>query len=473
MLQTDTLYVHSYELKNQYKQALHKQFENIASAPYSLLLDSAGNREIDNQISMMMWDPAIVITHQNKRTIVVDKQTNKKTISRRDPFETIDQIIADYTALLKPSKSTSSVESLPFETGIAGLIGYDIARSYMPMRTDKSDFLTPDIVVGLYTQAIIHCHNRDKQYLVYVSNSPEPETEPLDRIHFFKDKPMQSRFKLTSPWRSNLAEDDYRVALEKIQQYLIAGDCYQTNYSQQFVAKYEGNPYLGYLALRDQNNAPFSAYMTTEFGAVISVSPERFISVENGSVETKPIKGTRPRFNNKDADQASADALLASTKDQAENLMIVDLLRNDISKHCKPNSVQVPGLFELESYSAVHHMVSTIRGVLNDNTTPLQLLKDAFPGGSITGAPKVRAMEVIDELEPHKRNIYCGSIFYQGWKNDMDSSICIRTLVAENDTLFCCAGGGIVLDSVIEDEYQETFDKVARILPILEHYGQE
>ena len=187
-------------------------------------------------------------------------------------------------------------------------------------------------------------------------------------------------------------------------------------------------------------------------------------------METKPIKGTRPRFVDAKQDKASADALLAAEKDRAENLMIVDLLRNDLSKHCKPGTVEVPALFALESYEAVHHMVSTVTGELNDDASPLDLLAGAFPGGSITGAPKIRAMEIIDELEPHRRNVYCGSIFYLGFRQDMDSSILIRTLLAEQGNLYCWAGGGIVVDSQPDEEYQETLDKVSRILPTLKQF---
>ena len=201
--------------------------------------------------------------------------------------------------------------------------------------------------------------------------------------------------------------------------------------------------------------------------SIASISPERFLKVVNKIVETKPIKGTRPRFADKEEDAASASSLLTAEKDRAENLMIVDLLRNDISKHCVPHSVTVPSLFALESYEAVHHLVSTVTGVLHDNVSPLKLLASAFPGGSITGAPKIRAMEVIDELEIHRRNIYCGSMFYMGFREDLDSSICIRTLLAEKEQIHCWAGGGIVLDSVPEDEFQETLDKVSKILPVL------
>ena len=199
----------------------------------------------------------------------------------------------------------------------------------------------------------------------------------------------------------------------------------------------------------------------------MSVSPERFLSISDGQVETKPIKGTRPRYSDKIQDSSEAQALQYSEKDRAENLMIVDLLRNDISKGCIAGSVEVPSLFKIESFPAVHHLVSKITGRLKTNVSPIALLQGAFPGGSITGAPKIRAMEIIEELEPHKRNIYCGSIGYIGIRQDVDTNICIRTLLCENQTIYCWAGGGIVLDSIPEMEYEESHHKVSKILPTL------
>ena len=279
-------------------------------------------------------------------------------------------------------------------------------------------------------------------------------------------------FALNSDWQSNMSETEYAAKFAQIEEYLKSGDCYQINLAQRFNAQFEGSPWAAYIKLREANKAPFSSFINHPQGAILSISPERFISVNNNVVETKPIKGTLPRKADALEDQRQAQILAASAKDRAENVMIVDLLRNDLSKHCKPHSVKVPELFALESYEAVHHLVSTVVGELNDDATPLDLLASSFPGGSITGAPKIRAMEIIDELEVHRRNIYCGSIFYMGFREDMDSSICIRTLLAENNQLHCWAGGGIVLDSVANDEYKETLDKVSKILPVLtSHFG--
>jgi para-aminobenzoate synthetase component 1 len=260
----------------------------------------------------------------------------------------------------------------------------------------------------------------------------------------------------------------YRKAFDRIKHYLKEGDCYQVNLTQRFSASCLGNLWVAYQSLRELNAAPFSAYLNLPEVQILSSSPERFLRLADGIVETKPIKGTRPRKTDEAEDQQQKQQLMNSTKDRAENVMIVDLLRNDISKTC--TDVKVPVIFDVETYTTVHHLVSTVTGVLADNQHALDLLKSCFPGGSITGAPKIRAMEVIEELEPHRRGVYCGAIGYIGFNGNMDSNIAIRTLVHSNNTIRFWAGGGIVNDSVVEEEYQECFDKAAALLDLLQKF---
>jgi para-aminobenzoate synthetase component 1 len=215
------------------------------------------------------------------------------------------------------------------------------------------------------------------------------------------------------------------------------------------------------------NAAPFSAYLNLPQAQILSSSPERFLKLQNGKVETKPIKGTRPKKAYPASDWHQIDELRNSRKDRAENLMIVDLLRNDLGKTCQLGSVKVPNLFSIESYATVHHLVSTITGLLSPGCHALDLLKSCFPGGSITGAPKIRAMEIIEELEPNRRGVYCGSIGYIGFDGNMDTNIAIRTLVHSGGSIRFWAGGGIVNDSVLEEEYQECFDKAHALLKLL------
>ena len=438
-------------------------FKQISALPYSILLDTSGSSKSEGRFNIMAFSPTSVIEAKGKTVELLDLHASTRQRLALSPFEAVQEHLHARIANVEIHANFDTAH-LPFIVGVSGMAGYDTGRFYETLPSiAKDDYTTPDFVVGLYlcsliedtqTGYIYYC-TANNQPLNQVFNNPAHHTSP-------------AHFKLTSRFESNLSKDDYKASLAKIHAYLRAGDCYQVNMAQRFSAEFEGSMWQAYCELRNQNQAPFSAYYNLPQGCIASISPERFLRVKNGVVETKPIKGTRPRFTDIEQDRESAQSLLSADKDRAENLMIVDLLRNDISKHCKPHTVKVPALFALESYEAVHHLVSTVTGELNDTSSPLALLASAFPGGSITGAPKIRAMEVIDELEPHRRHIYCGSVFYMGYREDMDSSICIRTILAENNKLHCWAGGGIVLDSVPSEEYQETLDKVSKILPVLE-----
>ncbi|HCU2192219.1 TPA: aminodeoxychorismate synthase component I, partial [Klebsiella variicola] len=272
-----------------------------------------------------------------------------------------------------------------------------------------------------------------------------------------------------SAWQSNMSRQQYGEKFRQVQAYLHSGDCYQVNLAQRFQARYVGDEWQAFRQLNTANRAPFSAFIRLEEGAILSLSPERFIQLRQGEIQTRPIKGTLPRLDSPQEDARQAEKLANSPKDRAENLMIVDLMRNDIGRVAVPGSVRVPELFVVEPFPAVHHLVSTITARLPATLHASDLLRAAFPGGSITGAPKVRAMEIIDELEPQRRNAWCGSIGYLSYCGNMDTSITIRTLTAWQGQLYCSAGGGIVADSEEDAEYQETFDKVNRILHQLEN----
>lgn len=442
-------------------------FSHVSTLPYSILFDTSGSTKSEGRFNIMAFSPTAVIEASEDQVFLIDLDASKKQSVSLLPFEAVNEHLH---ARVKSVNVHASFDTkhLPFIVGVAGMAGYDSGRFYEALPSiAKNDYVTPDFAVGLYTSSVIE----DTQTgYVYVCS---PENLTLAELFTSSSATANARdFALTSSFESNLSKQEYEKCLEKINAYLRAGDCYQVNMAQRFSASFEGSIWQAYCLLRNQNQAPFSAFYNLPQGSIASISPERFLRVKNGVVETKPIKGTRPRFDDAEKDKASAQSLLSAEKDRSENLMIVDLLRNDISKHCKANTVKVPALFALESYEAVHHLVSTVTGELNDNASPLALLASAFPGGSITGAPKIRAMEVIDELEPHRRSIYCGSIFYMGFREDMDSSICIRTVLAENGQLHCWAGGGIVLDSIPSEEYQETLDKVSKILPVLESINQ-
>jgi para-aminobenzoate synthetase component 1 len=257
-----------------------------------------------------------------------------------------------------------------------------------------------------------------------------------------------------------------------LKEYIVAGDIFQANLSQRFEAPLGEPAWTLYRRLRERNPAPFAAFLDFPEAVILSASPERFLHVDAaGRVETRPIKGTRPRGIGPEHDAALAEALAESAKDRAENLMIVDLMRNDLSRVCSPGTVRVPELFALEHYATVHHLVSTVVGELAPGCNALDLLRGAFPGGSITGAPKIRAMEIIAELEPSQRSVYCGSIGYYSLTGALDTSIAIRTVIAPSrqDRVYFSAGGGIVADSDPEQEYRETLHKARGMIDALGH----
>lgn len=432
-------------------------FSAIESQPWAMLLHSSAKGHVDNRYDILVADPiATLQTHHNVTRInVVDKQP---VTSEACPFK----LLAHYQERLTPH--CHSIEGIPFIGGALGYFSYDLGRRVESIPSiAEQDIPTADMAVGIYDWALIADHQASTLTLI----QPQGSNRLAWLQQFVVIKEDKAEFSLSSEWQSNMTEAEYATKFTVIQDYLKSGDCYQINLAQRFHAQYQGSEWQAYQKLATQNGAPFSAFIRTPEVTILSVSPERFLHVKERQIETKPIKGTRPRSNDPKLDAKEAEALRHSAKDRSENLMIVDLLRNDIGRVSKPGSVKVPKLFDIESFPAVHHLVSTITGELDDNYTISDLLSASFPGGSITGAPKIRAMEIIEELEPHRRNLYCGSIGYISRCGTMDTSITIRTLIAYNDTLYASAGGGIVADSQVELEYQETLHKLSKILPIL------
>jgi para-aminobenzoate synthetase component 1 len=385
------------------------------------------------------------------------------TESASDPFELLKQQLGTPIA---------SVDGLPFNGGAIGYFAYDLARRIerLPAMADDAENLA-EMAVGIYRWAVIVDHQRRQSWLVSV-DLPEREQQRLIAEFSSITTPAEAaQFKVLEAPRANMDRAEYGTAFQRIKHYLKEGDCYQINLTQRFKSPCQGEPWQAYQVLRQINAAPFSAYLNFPDAQVLSSSPERFLKVTDGAVETKPIKGTRPRRADWEEDQAQIEDLVSSTKDRAENVMIVDLLRNDLGKSCRKGSVWVPSLFSVESYATVHHLVSTVPGQLAAGQHAIDLLRSCFPGGSITGAPKIRAMEIIEELEPHRRGIYCGAIGYIGFDGNMDTNIAIRTLVHNHGTIRFWAGGGIVNDSVLDEEYQECFDKAAALLQLLKQFG--
>ncbi|GLO49595.1 aminodeoxychorismate synthase, component I [Pseudomonas putida] len=372
---------------------------------------------------------------------------------------------------LKSLEGGQTDMGLPFTGGLMGYLGYDLGRTMMGL-PPANNVQIPTARIGLYTWALVSDHEARQSRLIFHPVVNHQERQSIISLFLSgttkkKDEP----FILTSQFAPTITYDTYKNAISSIQDYIAAGDCYQVNFTQRFSTDYTGNPWSAYQTLRNHCATPFGGYINLgQHDAIMSFSPERFIQCSKGKVETRPIKGTIPRGRTRAEDQHCADKLAASEKDRSENLMIVDLLRNDIGKNCRFGSVSVPELFSIESYPNVHHLVSTIRGELADGRDPINLLFDAFPGGSITGAPKKRAMQIIDELEATERSIYCGSMFYLDTAGQLDSSITIRTLLASHGTIRCWGGGGIVAESTARSEYQESVTKIRNLLKCLESY---
>ena len=359
---------------------------------------------------------------------------------------------------------------LPFAGGLMGYLGYDFGRHLEQMpHLAVDDLHLPDARFGLYAWALISDHQAQTSQLVFHPALSDSERQRLIVLFSAERVDTPAPFKLHGAMTPDLTAEAYRQAIVRIQDYIQAGDCYQVNFAQRFRAPCIGDPWMAYCALREACPTPFSGFQSLpDDGAVLSLSPERFVHINERRVETRPIKGTRPRGSTPEEDAANAAELLASTKDRAENLMIVDLLRNDLGRTCRTGSVSVPELFSLESYPNVHHLVSSVIGELADDKDALDLIAGSFPGGSITGAPKIRAMQIIDELEPTRRGLYCGSLMYLDVRGEMDSSIAIRSLLVKDGQVCCWGGGGIVADSEWEAEYQESLTKVRVLLETLE-----
>jgi len=435
-------------------------FEAVADWPWAVFLDSGRHEPGRSRYDIIAAEPWATLVTRGGMTEVRTRE--RALISPEDPFELLRGRLAP---------GAPSPEGLPFAGGAIGYFGYDLARRIerLPGRAPDDERL-PQMAVGLYDWAVVVDHLDRRAWLASLVRDQQTLEDWEALYRRFRDPPAERRrrpFSTVSPIESNFTREAYAGAFSRVKRYILDGDCYQVNLAQRFAARVAGDPWTGYQALRIRNPAPFAAYLNLPFAQVMSASPERFLRVERGRVETRPIKGTRARAGHPKLDAERVEALRTSTKDRAENVMIVDLLRNDLSKTCRLGSVRVPRLFEVESFATVHHLVSTVTGELAPGRDALDLLRGCFPGGSITGAPKLRSMQIIDELEPHRRGVYCGSIGYVGYDGDMDTNIAIRTLVCSGGAVRFWAGGGIVADSVMEDEYQETFDKAAALLELL------
>jgi para-aminobenzoate synthetase component I len=443
-------------------------FLRLARQPHCLLLDSALRHASLGRYSFITADPC------HWRTVLPDDPS--------DPLESLK---------LPAGMATPAIDGLPpFQGGLAGLLSYDLNRRLERIAAPRFDeFALPLLAVGLYDIVLALDHFQRRAWII---SQGFPETEPVARRRRAEARLRQFEAWLTDPiaaqkstalapgipshlapqfsvpgpsgLTSNFSVEGYRDAVQKCINYIYAGDIFQVNFAQRLLFPAHGDSQSLYLRLRNRNPATFAAYLDLGDAQIVSASPERFLSIRDGIVEARPIKGTRRRSHWPEADLFTGDELLESEKDRAENVMIVDLLRNDLSRVCEADSVRVTQLCGLESYQFVQHLVSVVQGHLSPGKTPLDAIRAAFPGGSITGAPKVRAMEIIAELEPTARGAYCGSLGYIGFDGAMDFNILIRTITAAGGWWQIPVGGGIVAQSNPSHEYEETWHKAEGML---------
>jgi para-aminobenzoate synthetase component 1 len=449
-------------------------FRNLSRLPHCLFLDSAMRDDDLGRFSFITADPFDFLA------IPTDGS---------DGLEQLSTKLMDLTALNDPTLP-------PFQGGAAGLFSYDLNRSLESIPKPRIDeFLLPAMAIGLYDVVVAFDHVQQRAWLI---SQGLPETDERSRrrraeqrleqfrklVYQVGDVPGKFRSGTDSPLgptelgsqfnvaddpllTSNFSKSDYLRTVQRVIDYIYAGDIFQVNLAQRLLYPAHTDARSLYLRLRDRNPAPFAGYFDLGMYQIVSASPERFLACRDGWVETRPIKGTRQRVLSPEADLFSGDDLVTSEKDRAENVMIVDLLRNDLSRVCEPDSVEVTRLCALEVYQFVQHLVSTVRGKLAEDRSALDLVRATFPGGSITGAPKIRAMEIISELEPNARGAYCGSLGYVGFDGGMDLSILIRTVTAGRGWWQLPVGGGIVAQSTPQQEYEETWHKARGMLHAL------
>jgi para-aminobenzoate synthetase component I len=467
--------------------------ERLAGLPLRLFLDSATPDARLGRYSFLTADPVACVQSKGVHTAVHDLVTGSTRVVDGD-------VLVQAGEILRPHRREAVPGLPPFQGGAAGYLAYDWGRVLERIPENHYDDLAlPDAVLGIYDWVIAWDHRASRAWLI---STGMPETDDAARKQRAEDRAEQvmarladahahverdhyarapfdeaPSFAVEGGWwdrrldvRSSFTHDAYLAAVSRVREYILAGDIFQANFSQRFEAPLNESPWELYRRMRTRNAAPFAGFFETASVSVVSASPERFLCVDDrGHVETRPIKGTMPRGFGPEHDGALGQALSESAKDRAENLMIVDLMRNDLSRVCAPGTVRVPELFALEHYATVHHLVSTVVGRLEPGRDAMDLLRAAFPGGSITGAPKVRAMEIIAELEPSQRSVYCGSLGYFSVTGALDTSIAIRTVIAPagRGRVYFSAGGGIVADSDPEQEYRETLHKARGMIDAL------
>ncbi len=424
----------------------------------AFFLDSALNMEQDlARYSFLGHEPFMVLKSRGRTISIKDKSGT--TEKEGNPFEELRRLINSFKA------QGFSAPGIPFTGGAVGYLSYDLCHFIERLPTNTVDDIGfPDMYFGFYDRVIVYDHH-EKRCLLAGRGAKDGLRHAVTAAH--KGGPIESPTRKDNgkpAIESNFTRDGYLAAVRRVKEYIAQGDIYQVNLSQRFETEITVPPHELYMRLRAMNPAPLSSYIQFDDKAVVSSSPERFLRLRSGRVQTRPIKGTRPRGSDADSDDRLRAELINSPKDNAELTMIVDLERNDLGRVCNYGSVRVTCKNALETHPTVFHLGATVEGDLHARYDAVDLIKATFPGGSITGAPKIRAMEIIDELEPTRRSVYTGAIGYIGFNGDMDLNIAIRTFLIKNSRAYFQVGGGIVADSNPEGEYEETLHKAKALI---------
>jgi para-aminobenzoate synthetase component 1 len=442
-------------------------FLSLRDGRHPFFLDSTTGYGRLGSYSFAGVDPFLTFTSKNESITITRHNEGTEHISG-DPLEVLRGLLAQYRQSFIP-------EAPPFIGGAVGYLGYDLCHFIEALpRNAVDDVGVPDCFFGFYDGIYVFDHSTGDTTLVTLGIRDDTDrlladmesriSEVLQR-RTITPEPLHNR--TTVDFCSNMAKEEYLRAINRIREYILAGDIYQVNFTQRLQCPFQADTFAFAERLRSVNPAPFSAYIDTGNCTVLSSSPERFIKIRNGVIETRPIKGTCRRGNTEEEDRQLASELLESDKNRSELLMIVDLERNDLGRIAKTGTVRVTELFALETYATVHHLVATITAEIDESHDLIDCIKATFPGGSITGAPKIRSMEIIDELEPTQRNVYTGSIGYLGFDGAADLNIAIRTVLIKDGTAYLQVGGGITWDSDAEEEYEESLIKAKALMEAL------
>lgn len=427
---------------------------HLVAEPWGVWLDSGQPGAELGRYDIMVARPSATLVARDG--LCEWRERGERRLVREDPLE-----------VLRRALSARGVEAqdAPFCGGAVGYFGYDLGQRLEGVEETRPGARLPEMAVGFYDWAVITDHARQERY--WIGRDGAEAVLPWLRA-LLQQSPPAASFAIAGGLREQPDRAGYAERFARVQRWLRAGDCYQINLARRFAVPYRGDPWEAYRRLRRRGTAPYGAFLRLPFASLLSLSPERFVSLRGGQALTQPIKGTRPRGSDSASDRLLAESLASSPKDRAENVMIVDLLRNDFGKVCRPGSVRVPQLCAVESFPLVHHLVSTVTGTLEPGRDAVDLLRACLPGGSITGAPKRHVVSLIAQLEPQPRGPYCGAIGYISDDGAMDTNVAIRTAVCADGEMSYWAGGGVVIDSTEEEEFRETEHKARAFLDLIE-----